>query len=115
MNDIEELADRIIVLDDGKIIFEGKISGLKKNFIRENIMSFELEEVLDKNCFVELLQQTKKIMQEGNFFRLKFDLAEMNPKKLFESLFNCAKVSHFEIREPNLEAIIREIYEKHSN
>lgn len=114
MNDIEELASKIIVLDDGKIIFEGRISTLKKNYIMENVLSFELDEVIDKNIFAELTSRTKTVLQEGNLFKLKFSLAELNPKQVSDLLFNSAKVSHFEIREPNLEAIIREIYEKHS-
>lgn len=113
MNDIEELADRIIVVDKGAKIFEGKIEDFKRKYLKEAVMSFEILEIKDKSAFVSLLSQTRQLSQEGNYYELAFSTQKMSAQDAASRLFECCKTSSFQIKEPSLEEIIRDFYELH--
>ncbi len=109
MNDIEELATRILVLDKGKIIYEGDLDALKKEYAQEHTIIFEPIRVKDKNKFT-ILMQKHKVQQDGKFFQLTFNSKENHSKKVLDELFDSCEMESFEIYAPTLEEIIREIY-----
>jgi ABC-2 type transport system ATP-binding protein len=111
MNDIEELASRIIVLDKGMIIFEGNLEKFKKAHIKEAVMSFEVLQVKDSNALIDLLSKTKQVVQEGNYYEVAFNLEGMTAQDAATKLFNCCTTSSFQIKEPTLEEIIKDFYE----
>ena len=111
MNDIEALADKIIVLDQGSIIFEGKPETFKKMHVKEAVMSFEVLEVKESNEFISLLAETKQVVQEGNYYEVSFNLEKMTAQQAASRLFKCCNTSSFQIAEPTLEEIIKEFYE----
>jgi len=113
MNDIEALADKIIVVDKGSKIFEGKIEEFKKKHVKEAVMSFEILQVIDKSAFKSLLSKTRQLSQEGNYYELAFSIERMDAQEAASRLFKCCKTSSFQIKEQTLEEIIREFYELH--
>lgn len=112
MQDIEALASRIIILDEGKIIYEGSIPDLKKKHIKLGRMAFEVESVKDKKKLTAFLKKTRVIKKEGNYYELYYSLAKMNSQEAASQLMKIAKLSTIEITEPSLEEIIRDIYGK---
>ncbi len=109
MNDIEELASRVLVLDKGKIIYHGSVDLLKKEFAQEHRIVFEPDRITNKAAFAKLIA-THKVEQNGKQFTLTFNSKQFSPKKILDELFDCAHLESFEIYAPSLEEVIREIY-----
>lgn len=109
MNDIEELASRVLVLDKGKIIYHGSVDSLKKEFAQEHRIVFEPDHITNKPAFAKLITE-HQVEQTGKQFTLIFNSKKFAPKKVLDELFNCAHLESFEIYAPSLEEIIREIY-----
>jgi ABC-2 type transport system ATP-binding protein len=49
MQDIEEICDRIIIIDNGKILYDGDLVSIKRQFGQKRVIHFEL---LEKDGFV---------------------------------------------------------------
>lgn len=109
MNDIEELASRVIVLDKGKIIYQGSLDELKKEFAQDYKLVFEPTEIKNKTKF-DLFISKYSPEREGNIYTLNFSSKQIEPKKILDELFDSAKLERFEVFAPTLEEVIREIY-----
>lgn len=110
MRDIEELASRVLILNEGKIIYEGDLESVREKFIHVNRIEFELIKVANKTAFAKLISE-HRIQQDGKQFTLTIDRHRHATKKILDQLFECADVAHFEVNEPTLEEIIRDIYD----
>lgn len=109
MNDIEELASRIMVLDKGKIIYEGNLDKMKNAFAQEHKIVFEPNRIKDEKKFAEFVKRFNA-KQDGRFFTLTFNSKKIASKKVLDELFDLCDLEEFEVFSPTLEEIIREIY-----
>ena len=83
MQDIQELCHRVLIIDHGKIFFDGPLSQIIDRFSQHKIISltFEKEMARDFSAFGEVIEQTPVSVQlkvprtkspkhAGNFWRL---------------------------------------------
>jgi len=110
MDDIEALCKRIIVLDDGKIIFDGALDELKKKFIRHKTVELELDKVTNKRLFDKLLKQVEVVKHLKNHLHLKVDMAKHDVPTFVHQMLKSCTVVDLLVQEPRLEHIIKEIY-----
>ena len=110
MDDIEALCNRIIVLDKGKIIYDGEIGPMKKRFIKHKTIEFELEEVRNKKKYESILEKASSVKKEGRWVSIALPIEKYRIGKIVESLLSSCDVHDLKVHEPNLEAVIREIY-----
>jgi ABC-2 type transport system ATP-binding protein len=114
MNDIEELAHRILILNEGKIIYDGTLEDVRKRFIQENTILFEITKVINPQKLSKIIQP-HRVVQNGQSFEITFDRTQYSPKKMLDELFECCDITHFEVHEPTLEEVVRKIYETKNN
>lgn len=112
MQDIEALANRIIILDEGKIIYEGSIEDLKKKHIKLGRIAFEVENFKNKKSFDTFVKKTRIIKKEGNYFELFYPLSKFSNQQAASILMKSANLNSIELTEPSLEEIIKDIYGK---
>ena len=115
MSDIEELATKILILDQGTIIYKGTIDDLKKNFVKQIALEFELEKALNRHRFDSFLKKAKTVEREQNHYYAIFSLDDFSAPEAASALLNSAKVSHFELKTPSLEEVIRDVYNQQKN
>lgn len=101
MDDIEELCERVIFIDEGKIIFDGKIDDLKKKYITHKEISITYHEA------VTLPKEFGKSEKKENFV---LKVKKENTSRAIESLIKAGKIHDLMISEPRLEEIVRVIY-----
>lgn len=83
MEQVEEICEDIVLLDDGKVILEGKVSDIKQDF-KENIFEVGFEGELNADA---LNDNITFLEQKGN--RMRFKLNEgVNSNKFLESLIS---------------------------
>lgn len=91
MQDIEKVCERLIIIDEGKKVYDGKVEDIKTMYAHTKT--------------VELL------LEDGMKEKLVFDINETPMNEMMESLFLKYKVRDISICEPEIDGIIRDIYE----
>ena len=117
LNDIEELCHRILLIDQGKIIYDGDIEHLKETYGSKKIINFTLKDAndidsidiekefkhLDKDIFIEKDQKQITVI---------FNKHKLAIKEITSFVLNHVEVSDIDISDDPLENIIKEINKK---
>ena len=108
MNDIEQLSKRLIMLDRGRIIFDGTTEALKRKFIKEKLVEVEFHRLPESlNGLPELV----RVREEGNKMWLKYTDQQRGIGEVIGRLAKLYEVKDISIGEPSVEDIVRSIYE----
>lgn len=112
MKDIEELCNRIIIIDKGKILYDGSLSNIKYRFgntktvfIPSNV-KLDVEELETKfpGTIVDDMEDKKAI---------KFSLNDVDLDDMLLYLINTYRIKDFKIEDISIEDITKKLYEKH--
>jgi ABC-2 type transport system ATP-binding protein len=107
LGDIEELCQRVIIIDDGRIIYDGPIETIKKQFGKYREITFDTAEnikTLDLPVGAEMLEPQDHKVQ------IRFDRTLSSASKVASSVMNQIEVSDFSLSEPDLAGIVKQIY-----
>jgi ABC-2 type transport system ATP-binding protein len=107
MQDIEKICKRIIIINKGKIVFDGDIKKIKK-LMGNKIVELYLDE---SNGDVKLPKGVKLVEKEQFKLVLEVNVKKMDIPKLLEYFFKRCKVADLIIKEIPIEEIIEDIYE----
>lgn len=110
MQDIEEVCDRVIVLDEGRIIYDDRIETLKQTFNNERTLEITLDE---GSTFTLPPAVTGLVMQletEEETIQLAFNHHEISSGQLIREIVNCNQVKDLSVVVPKMEALIRNLY-----
>ncbi|MFH0905723.1 MAG: ATP-binding cassette domain-containing protein [archaeon] len=111
LDDIEELCSRVVIIDNGKIIYDDNITKLKKTFSLGKLVRCSYGRVIGKDLLSNLLNSEKIIIHKDNI--LEVELRENTDIGDFINLLNkCVSIIDINISDPDLEYIIRKIYSK---
>ncbi len=104
MQDIEELCDRVLVIDHGKIFFDGPLTEIVDRFSSYKILSltFETEAVRDLSRFGEVTEQTPVSVQ------LKVPRAKVT--ETCRRVLEACDVSDINVQEVPVEEVIRQLF-----
>ncbi len=107
MDDIEALCKRIIILDQGKIVFDNPLSTLKKEYGGERVLEVEFNE------FYESLDKVPEInvfKEEENKKWIKFSREKYTAASIISKITENYEIKDISIHEPNVEDIVKTIY-----
>ena len=107
MGDIEKLCSRVVVIDSGHLMYDGDLESMVQKFgvIRSLMIEFE-EPVADFQ-----VKNAKLTKSEGNRKWFSFHRSEATPIGLIRSIGDKYPVHDIEIIEPDIEEIVRKLYE----
>src|ERR1700681_1646133 len=108
MQDIQELTHRVIIIDRGKIFFDGPLSQIIDRFSGHKIitLTFERETPRDFSVFGEVVEQTPLSVQ------LKVPSAKVT--ETCRELLQACDVSDINVQEVPVEEVIRQLFgERH--
>ncbi|MCD6279284.1 ATP-binding cassette domain-containing protein [Candidatus Micrarchaeota archaeon] len=108
IGDIEELCKRVIIMNKGKVIYDGSVSRLKKRYVKSKDILIDYFEIKDRKSVSEIKRMLKDIEIEGT--SIKGKLPKNKQKVFFELLTKAYNILELNVMEPPLENIIREIY-----
>lgn len=110
MGDIEELADRIILIDLGKKMYDGTLSDFKNKYsnwksikIVFNKSARNLIKFLDKSGF-------EHFIENGNKISIKVP-SDINIQDFLKSLIDNVEILDLSIEDPMLEKVVKEVYD----
>jgi ABC-2 type transport system ATP-binding protein len=109
--DIETLAKRTIVINQGMLIFDDSTEELKKNFIKTKIIELVLEGPTDDFRF-----PGGKIIEKSKYdLKIELDISRMTIEKLLNYAVENFDIKDINIFDPPMEEIISAIYQKQAN
>lgn len=107
LGDIEELCKRVIIIDAGKLIYDGPLATIKDRFGKFRGMTFDTAEDVQKvnlpfGAEVESLEERKLV--------LRFDRTQTTASQVAATVMQQIEVMDFSLSEPDLSSIIKQIY-----
>lgn len=91
MQDIEKVCDRLIIIDLGKKVYDGSMDEIKNKY--------------------SALKTIEILLEDGNKEKYTFDIRKTPMNEVMESLFSKYSIKDISICEPEIDGIIRDIYQ----
>lgn len=111
MDDIEELCKRIVIIDQGTIVYDGNLEKIKQ-YLNCQTVDFEFTAIKDRARFLEIMKKGTVLEDRKWFKSIQFNRNKVNVPEIVSKLMKCCEVVDLTIKEPKLEHIIKEIYNK---
>lgn len=107
MDDVKELCDRVIIIDKGKIFFDGKLSEIIKKFADRKTLEVVFDKPMSKSDFSSIrAAKIKTFKPTRTVFTVKRDKVNAIAAELLKSF----PVVDLNITESSIEDIIREVF-----
>jgi ABC-2 type transport system ATP-binding protein len=107
MRDIEEICERTILIDNGKIIIDSDINDIKRKLGNINTLIVDFE--ASPKMF-EFESNVKVLSNENNRLILSFDRRKVSVNDLILRCSSISPVKDIYLKEPDIEDIMRKIY-----
>ena len=107
LNDVEKVCQRLIIIDNGKIIYDGGIDALKKRYGKTRMLIVDLAQTYSE-IQLEGVDLTRR---DGNRIWLAFDRDTISASEVIVQLTGRYEIQDLTISEPEIEEIVRRIYE----
>ena len=108
--DIETLSKRVIVIDHGRLLFDGALNALRDRILPVTSIVFDVKHAPAPS---ELQLDGRVIREVGtNRFRLDLDRREISPATAVKEIVNRFDVSDLTIEEPEIEQVVKRIYQE---
>jgi len=107
ISDIAKLCERVMIIDHGKILFDGKLDDLLAEFGGQRLLSVDFAE----NYPSPILQDANIVQRYGNKTIYSFNRKNISASALIRRLSEHYRISDLEVRDQPIEDTIRKIYE----
>lgn len=107
LNDVEKVCQRLIIIDSGKIIYDGGIDALKKRYGKTRMLIVDLAQAYSE----VQLEEVELTRRDGNRVWLAFDRDTISASEVIAQLTARYEIQDLTISEPEIEEIVRRIYE----
>jgi ABC-2 type transport system ATP-binding protein len=108
LSDVEKLCERVMIIDHGELLYDGALAHLKDRFggHRQLVVDFaETQEYME-------IEGAKISEREGSRITYQFPRTAITASELIGRISAQFRIRDLEVREPDIEATIRRIYEE---
>lgn len=117
LNDIEELCNRIIIIDNGIKIYDGSLSDIKDSYgyittIEVQVKSLKGNEKFDINNEMNISKENLEMKVLENKIIVRFNRNFTNQAEIISKIISKFDILDFSIIETSIEEIIKKIYRK---
>jgi ABC-2 type transport system ATP-binding protein len=119
--DVEHLCRRMIIIDHGRVIYDGAIEAIRRRFGTHRTLIVDLEPsdngreasgTLSISTALTANEMVVLTKSDGPRHWLRFDRQRVNPAELIAAVAASHEVQDVAIEEPDIEDIVRRIYEE---
>lgn len=107
MADIQRLCERVLIIDHGRLIYDGALDTIHQRFGGERTLIVDLEEP----AAPIVIDGARVVRVDGPRQWLRFRRTEMTAAALIAAVVARVRVVDLTIEEPEIEAVVRRIYE----
>lgn len=106
MEEADFLSDRVFIMNQGKIIAEGRPDELKERYGPKSVVELVLERVVDDRVLEAVKTYTDKFAVDGNLIRIQVEEPEEKTPLVIHELFRRGYVvNSFKLVKPTLEDV----------
>ncbi|MCU7725965.1 ATP-binding cassette domain-containing protein [Actinoplanes sp. KI2] len=109
--DIEGFCRRLVIIDDGRIIFDGALDAVKDEFARERVLHIRTASPADLGPLRAALPKADvSVGDTATTVSVRFDRFVLTAGEVVEATGAIANVVDFKLDEPTIEDVIRRVY-----
>lgn len=114
LQDIEEICTRIIIIDQGTIMFDGALEEIKNEFSKYAVANLLIKEITPSlNDFLTQNNEGFEVLSvEENDVHIKFDRSQITIAGIFEKISNHCTILDLSIQDISIETIVKTLYER---
>jgi ABC-2 type transport system ATP-binding protein len=106
--DLEALCRRVIIINHGQIVYEDKVSNLKRKFLTSKLVEVRYAEEVSADFSLDGVE----LLKVGHYgVKLRFDTQKTPVEKVLAHLTDAGSVVDITIADPPLEEVIAKIYQ----
>lgn len=106
LDDVEDLCERVIIIDKGNIIEDGSLTDLKASFGNEKVIAFEL----DSNDLPSLPKGCNKIKSEGNVHFVSY--TDIGTPELINDMLKRYRVHDISFVPLDINEVVKKAYQR---
>jgi ABC-2 type transport system ATP-binding protein len=107
LSDIEEICQRVMIIDAGRLIYDGPLTKIKDRFGKYREITFD---TTGSPREINLPQGSDLLHQDDHQLRVRFDRTVITASQVTVALMDQIQVTDFSLSEPDLSSIVRQIY-----
>jgi ABC-2 type transport system ATP-binding protein len=105
LDDIAELCERLLIIDHGRVIYDGTVEQLRLRYGTTRVLVVDLRDDIDV-----AVDGAKLVRAEGHRRWLEFARDELSAAELIARVMAAHEVVDLTLEEPEIEDIVRRIY-----
>jgi len=105
MSDVEELCRRVLIIDKGKLVFDGQFSEIIQRYADHKLISLTLSKEVDPKILSTLGE-----VKEFNYPKIVYFVKRDQVSRVASLVLEKLPVADLDIEEPAIEDIIRELF-----
>lgn len=110
LKDIEEVCDRIILIDKGSIIYDGEKETFKNKYGKYIASEFVIKNK-NKNITLETENEEFEVIEENDtYLKIKFNHDKLTIMDVVKTISQYCEILDMHVKEEGLEEILKEIY-----
>jgi len=112
LGDIEQLCRRVIIIDKGKVHFDGELDDLRRRTGNRVRLTVELREPVPSSLLADATGDLPVVWtaNEGKQHHAEFSRRDAAGAEVIKRIVNACPVSDLHMAEPDIEEVVRQIY-----
>jgi len=107
LDDVEKLCKRVILIDNARLLFDGKLTALRQLLSTERLLIVDYAETYPDVS----IPGTHIAYQEGARVQYRFSPEEISTADLITAILQKFKIVDISVQEPDIEELIKTVYE----
>lgn len=114
LQDIEEVCKRIIIIDNGEILYDGSIEDIKNQFGKYRIVQFKVKDVKKEldGVIEDHKENLSLILKDDYDIHIKFDRQKFTAAEIMGLISPYCDILDLTIEEPSIESIVKDLFRK---
>ncbi|WP_410677059.1 ATP-binding cassette domain-containing protein [Amycolatopsis sp. cmx-4-68] len=113
LNDIENLCERIVMIADGRMVYDGDLTELQRRYARGRTVSLSLPRPVtdqDLDQVRTVVPHGTELAADGQWLHIVADRYEVTQMQVVRAVLPHVPVTDFEIHEESIESVVRKLY-----
>ncbi len=112
LEDIEDICERIVIIDKGSLIYDGNLPSMKDTYAKERALTIETASPIhDAEQRLKRYQGIRfELSRQINQIKIYFNRFEIKATDLLQAFIQDYEVLDFKIDEPKIETVIMKMY-----
>ncbi len=108
LSDVEKLCERVMIIDKGRVLFDGSLASLRQRFGGERQLTVDFAEDYPDVS----VPDAEVAYREGKQVTYRFDRLQVSASELIARVSERFRIIDLQVREPDIENTVRRIYEE---